>query len=269
QSHVYVLRSRADCTELIAALESKARVVIAGASFIGLEAAAALRHRGVDVTVVAPEPVPFARVLGEEIGRMLHARHEREGVTMRLGRTIKQINERDVVLDNDDVIPAELVLLGVGVRPVLQLAESAGLSVDKGVIVDEYLQTSAAGIYAAGDIARYPDPRTGQLIRIEHWVLAQRQGQTAARNMLGRKEAFTAAPFFWTTQYDVTVSYVGHAAGWDAMQVSGSIDDLDCTVAYLQGGDVCAVVTINRDKVSLNAEVAFEQNLNLLQVAHS
>jgi NADPH-dependent 2,4-dienoyl-CoA reductase/sulfur reductase-like enzyme/nitrite reductase/ring-hydroxylating ferredoxin subunit len=269
QAHVHVLRTRADCTRLIGTLAAKPRVVIAGASFIGLEAAAALRQRGVDVTVVAPEAVPFARVLGEEIGRMLQARHEREGVTMRLGRTIKQINERDVVLDNGDILPADVVLLGVGVRPALQLAESASLRVDKGVIVDEYLQTSARGIYAAGDIARYPDPRTGELIRIEHWVLAQRQGQTAARNMLGRKEAFTAAPFFWTTQYDVTVSYVGHAGAWDSMQVSGSIEDLDCTVAYLQGGEARAIVTINRDTVSLNAEVAFERNLNLLQVANS
>jgi NADPH-dependent 2,4-dienoyl-CoA reductase/sulfur reductase-like enzyme len=269
QPHVHVLRTRADCTRLIASLDSKPRVVIAGASFIGLEAAAALRHRGLDVTVVAPESVPFARVLGEDIGRMLQTRHEREGVKMRLGHTIGQINERDVVLDNGDSVPAGIVLLGVGVRPVLQLAESASLRVDKGVIVDEFLQTSAQGIYAAGDIARYPDPRTGELTRIEHWVLAQRQGRTAARNMLGRKEAFTAAPFFWTTQYDITVSYVGHAAGWDSMQVSGSIDDLDCTVAYLQGGEVRAIVTINRDKVSLNAEVAFENNLNLLQVANS
>ncbi len=266
QAHVHVLRTRADCTRLIGALEKSTRVVIAGASFIGMEAAAALKQRGVDVTVVAPEAIPFVRVLGEDIGRTLLARHEREGVRFHLGRTIKQINERDVVLDNDEILAADLVLLGVGVRPVTALAESVGLRMDKGVIVNEFLETSAAGVYAAGDIARYPDPRSGELIRIEHWVVAQRQGQAAARNMIGKRKAFTAVPFFWTAQYDVTVSYVGHAAAWDSAQVQGSVEDLDCSVAYLHDGRVRAVATINRDRESLRTEVAFERNDNLQQV---
>jgi 3-phenylpropionate/trans-cinnamate dioxygenase ferredoxin reductase subunit len=265
RGHVHVLRTRGDCTALIASLRDDARVVIAGASFIGLEAAAALRQRGVAITVVAPEAVPFARVLGEDVGRMLRSRHERAGVAFRLGRTIAQINDTDVVLDNGDVIPADVVLLGVGVRPAVGLAEAAGLRVENGVIVNEFLETSAPGVYATGDIARYPDPRSGKLIRVEHWVVAERQGRAVARNIAGRREAFTAVPFFWTTQYDVTVSYVGHAAAWDAMRVDGSIDGLDCTIAYLEGADVRAVVTINRDKVSLNAEVAFERNQDLLQ----
>ena len=264
--HVHVLRTRADCTRLIAGLGTNTRVVVAGASFIGLEAAAALKQRGADVTVVAPEDIPFARVLGEEIGRALRARHERAGVTFRLGRTLKQINERDVVLDSDEVIAADLVLLGVGVRPAIALAEAAGLQVDKGVIVDEFLQASAPGVFAAGDIARYPDPRSNELIRIEHWVLAERQAQTAARNLMGAREPFTAVPFFWTTQYDVTVSYVGHASHWDEYHISGSVDDLDCAITYLVAGEVRAVATINRDQVSLNAEVAFERNENLRQV---
>ena len=266
RGHVHVLRSRADCTRLIASLDGKPRVVVAGASFIGLEAAAALRQRGIGVTVVAPEVVPFARVLGEDVGRVLQSRHEREGVRFHLGRTLKQIGEREVVLDNEEVVPADLVLLGVGVRPALQLAEAAGLRTDKGVVVDEFLETSVPGVYAAGDIARYPDLRSGELVRIEHWVLAQRQAQAAARNILGAREAFTAVPFFWTTQYDVTVSYVGHAAAWDSTHVDGSVAALDCTISYLNGGQVLAVATINRDRVSLNAEAAFERNLNPVPV---
>ena len=258
--HVLVLRTRADCTRLIAALKDDTHVVIAGASFIGLEAAAALKQRGVGVTVVAPEPVPFARVLGEELGRMLHARHEQQGVQFRLGHTLKQINASDVVLDNGETLPADVVLLGVGVRPALALAEAAGLRVDNGVIVDQYLESSSPGIYAAGDIARFPDARTGELVRIEHWVVAQRQGQTVARNILGRREPFHSVPFFWTTQHDVTLAYVGHAQQWDEARVSGSIEQLDCTVSYVNQGRVLAVTTINRDDEALRAEVAFERN---------
>ena len=259
QPHVFVLRSRADCTSLIAALSEGARVVIAGASFIGLEAAAALTQRGAAVTVVAPEQIPFARVLGEEMGRMLHARHEQHGVQFRLGHTLQQINEKSVVLDNGETLPADVVLLGVGVRPVLSLAESAGLRVEQGVIVDQYLETSVPGIYAAGDIARFPDARTSELVRIEHWVVAERMGATAARNMLGRREPFRSVPFFWTTQHDVTVAYVGHAAAWDELRVSGSIAKLDCEVSYLTQGRVLAVTTINRDLDALRAEALLEQ----------
>lgn len=258
QPHVLVLRSRADCTRLIAGLTPNAHVVIAGASFIGLEAAAALRQRGVDVSVVAPEAVPLARVLGDDVGHVLRDRHERAGVRFHLGHTIAQIGERDVVLDNGERLPANLVLLGVGVRPSVSLAETAGLRVENGVVVSELLETSVRGIFAAGDIARYPDPRTGELVRVEHWVHAQRQGQAAARNLLGHAEPYRAVPFFWTTQYDITVSYVGHAARWDSTRVGGSIADLDCAIEYLSGDRVRAIVTINRDRASLEAEVGFE-----------
>jgi NADPH-dependent 2,4-dienoyl-CoA reductase/sulfur reductase-like enzyme/nitrite reductase/ring-hydroxylating ferredoxin subunit len=257
-AHVHVLRSRADCQRLIAALSDQPRIVIAGASFIGLEAAAALKQRGADVTVVAPEQIPFARVLGPQVGRVLQQRHEQHGVRFLLGRTLQRIDPRHVELDNGELLQADLVLLGVGVRPNLALAEQAGLRVDNGVLVDEYLETSVPGIYAAGDIARFPDARTGEPTRIEHWVVAERQGRTAARNMLGRRERFTSVPFFWTSQHDVTVAYVGHASHWDDARVDGDVAQLDCAISYLEGGRPLAVATINRDLAALRAEVAFE-----------
>jgi NADPH-dependent 2,4-dienoyl-CoA reductase/sulfur reductase-like enzyme len=207
---------------------------------------------------VAPESVPFERVLGAEVGRLLQSRHGEHDVRFRLGRTLKQISAKTVTLDNDEIIEADLVLLGVGVRPLITLAEQAGLNVDNGVLVNEFLQSSVPNIFAAGDIARFPDPRTGDSIRVEHWVVAQRQGQVAARNMLGRREPYRVIPFFWTHQYDVGISYVGHARQVDRVEVDGSLADLDCKVSYFTNDQVSAVATINRDLEALQAEVAFE-----------
>ncbi|HUF49845.1 MAG TPA: FAD-dependent oxidoreductase [Longimicrobiales bacterium] len=257
QAHVYTLRSLADCHALIAAAARAPHVVIVGASFIGLEAAAALRMRGAAVTVVAPEPVPFARVLGAEIGTMLRDLHEQHGVQFRLGRTIARILETAVVLDDGSRLDAGAVLLATGVRPVVELAAQAGLAVDNGVLVDEFLETSVPGVYAAGDIAALPGMR-GERVRIEHWVVAQRQGQAAARNMLGQRATFRDVPFFWTQHYDVPVAYVGHAAAWDRAAVDGSPSAHDCRVRYYAGDELLAVATINRDEESLRAELAFE-----------
>lgn len=258
QSHVYVLRSLEDCRAIISAIESKPKTVIAGASFIGMEAAASLRARGVDVTVVAPERVPFERVLGAELGRVLQAEHMRNDVRFFGGRTLAEIKRDRVVLDDGTEIEAGLVLLGVGVRPLTQLAEAAGLTTDRGVIVDKYLRTSDPNVYAAGDICRYPDPRTGEMIRIEHWVVAQRQGQAAARNILGRDEPFASVPFFWTHQYDIGIAYVGHAATFDAVEVEGRPEAHDCRVSYLRGGRALAVATVGRDEEALRAEAEME-----------
>ena len=152
-----------------------------------------------------------------------------------------------------------MFVVGVGVRPALELAEKAGLTVDRGVVVDAYLQTSAPGVYAAGDLARYPDPVSGERVRIEHWVVAERQGQAAAKNMLGQSEPFRAVPFFWSQHYDVPINYIGHAESWDHIDVAGSVRDKDALVAYRRKGRVLAVATIYRDKASLQAEVCFEQ----------
>jgi 3-phenylpropionate/trans-cinnamate dioxygenase ferredoxin reductase subunit len=233
-------------------------VVIAGASFIGMEAASSLRARGLDVTVVAPEEAPFARTLGVELGGFLWSLHEEHGVRFALGSTVAEVREREVVLDDGSVLPADLVLLGVGVRPLVDLAATAGLDTADGVEVDAYLETRIPGIFAAGDIARFPDARTGEAARVEHWVVAQRQGQTAARNILGRRVRFDSVPFFWTHQYDVRVSYTGHAKRWDREERSGDARARDFAVRYVRDGAVLAVATVGRDQESLQAEVRLE-----------
>jgi NADPH-dependent 2,4-dienoyl-CoA reductase/sulfur reductase-like enzyme/nitrite reductase/ring-hydroxylating ferredoxin subunit len=257
-SQVFYLRSLEDSRAIIAATSSAKSAVVIGGSFIGLEAAAALRTRGLDVHVVAPESRPLEKILGAELGDFVRALHEKKGVVFHLGHTAKQIDASSVTLDDGTTLKADFVVIGVGVRPRDELASKAGLSMDRGVVVNEYLETSAPGIYAAGDIARYPDSISGARIRIEHWVVAERQGQVAARNILGKRDRFDQAPFFWSQHYDQSISYVGHAEKWDAVEIDGSVVDGDCVVRYLAGGKVLAVATVGRDRESLEAEVAME-----------
>ncbi|TAM01278.1 MAG: pyridine nucleotide-disulfide oxidoreductase [Paraburkholderia sp.] len=257
--HVYTLRSLADSRAIIARAASARRVVVIGASFIGLEVAASLRTRGLEVHVVAPERRPMERVLGPEMGDFVRQLHEEHGVVFHLENTVDAIDAQRVSLKAGGSVEADLVVAGVGVRPRLTLAEQAGLAINRGVVVDACLQTSVPGIFAAGDIARWPDPHSGADIRVEHWVVAQRQGQTAAMNLIGGHEKFDSVPFFWSQHYDVPINYVGHAESWDELSVEGSIAARDCVLRYKRAGRVIAVASIYRDVDSLRAEVEMER----------
>jgi apoptosis-inducing factor 3 len=260
-AQVHYLRSLVDSRAISAAAAAAQRAVVVGASFIGLEVAASLRARKLEVHVVAPEAVPLERVMGKVLGGFIKSLHEEKGVVFHLGRKPERIEPDAVVLDDGARLAADLVVIGVGVRPRLALAEEAGLALDKGVSVNEFLETSVGGVYAAGDIARWPDPHSGERIRVEHWVVAQRMGQTAARNLLGARERFTLVPFFWSAHYDVSINYVGHAERSDRVAVEGSAAERDVAVRFEREGKTLAVATIFRDTVSLQAELAMERAL--------
>ncbi|HEY2049460.1 MAG TPA: FAD-dependent oxidoreductase [Caulobacteraceae bacterium] len=255
--NIFLLRSLADAQALSEAAQKAKVAVVIGASFIGLEVAAALRKRGLEVHVVAPEPVPFETILGAEVGRWVQGVHQAKGVVFHLGTQARRFAGGLVSLDDGTTIAADIVAVGVGVTPRVTLAEGAGLAVDNGVVVDDRLR-AAPGIFAVGDIARYPDPVSGQLIRVEHWVHAQRQGQHAARVILGEDRPFTDPPFFWSAHYDQTLNYAGHADSFDPPNTDGSISGYDAAVRYEKDGRLLAVVTLGRDLESLQAEAAFE-----------
>jgi NADPH-dependent 2,4-dienoyl-CoA reductase/sulfur reductase-like enzyme/nitrite reductase/ring-hydroxylating ferredoxin subunit len=258
--HVHTLRSLADSRAIIEAAGRVESAVVIGASFIGLEVAASLRDRGLTVHVVAPEAVPMERILGPDLGRFIRELHEAHGVQFHLGQTVAAIDTSSVTLKDRSKLGAELVVMGVGVRPAVELAERAGLATDKGITVDENLRTSDADVFAAGDIARWPDSHSGKRIRVEHWVVAERQGAAAARNMLGMAQPFDDVPFFWSQHYDVQINYVGHAEEWDTIDVAGSLAERQCIVAFRKAGETLAVASIGRDLDSLKAEFEMEQN---------
>lgn len=258
-ARLFHLRYLADSRAIIEAAGSASHAVVVGASFIGLEVAASLRSRGLQVHVVAPEPVPLARIMGDDLGRYIHGLHESKGVRFHLGRTVWSLGDDHVVLDDGSRIDADFVVAGIGVRPRTGLAEAAGIEVDNGVIVNELLETSASGIWAAGDVARWPDRRLGRPVRVEHWVVAQRMGRAAARNVLGANEPFLAAPFFWSQHYDATIAYVGHAPEWDTAELEGDPREMDCAVTFRKEGRRLAVASIFRDELSLRTEVEMER----------
>jgi len=259
QKHVHTLRSLADCRSIIAQAKNAKRAVVIGASFIGLETAAALRARDIEVHVVAPEKRPLERVFGPQLGDFIRALHEEHGVKFHLENSVTAIDGKRVTLKTGGTLDADLVVIGVGVRPRVALAEKAGLATDKGVSVNEFMETSTPGIYAAGDIARWPDAISGERIRVEHWVVAERQGQIAALNMMGIRTPLASAPFFWSQHYDVPINYVGHAEKWDAIDIDGDVMKRDCVVRYKLDGRVMAVASIYRDKDSLEAGVEMER----------
>lgn len=257
--HVHTLRTFADSKSIVERARHAKRAVVVGAGFIGLEVAAALRERGVGVDVVAPVS-PLGKVLGPEVGEFLERLHQEHGVVFHIGEGVASISETAVRLTSGRMLPADLVVVGIGVRPAIALAEGAGLRVERGIVVNERLETSAPGVFAAGDVARWTDPRFGGAIRVEHWVVAERMGAAAARAILGRPGAFRDVPFFWSAHYDLVFAYVGHAERWDRIEIHGSLAARDATLAYREGDRTRAVVTIGRDRTSLEAELAFERD---------
>jgi NADPH-dependent 2,4-dienoyl-CoA reductase/sulfur reductase-like enzyme len=260
-SDVLVLRTLKDCRAIIERAKTARRAVVLGASFIGLEVAASLRARDIEVHVVAPEKHPMEKILGPDFGRLVHAIHEQHGVVPHLGETVRGLEGKRMTLSGGSVLEADLIVAGLGVRPRVGLAEAAGLRIDRGVAVDAFLETSAPGIFAAGDIARWPDRLTREAIRVEHWVVAERQGQTAASNMLGQREPFNVVPFFWSQHYDVPINYVGHADSWDELAVEGDIANKDGLVRMRRAGRTLAVASVFRDLESLEAEVSLEREV--------
>jgi NADPH-dependent 2,4-dienoyl-CoA reductase/sulfur reductase-like enzyme/nitrite reductase/ring-hydroxylating ferredoxin subunit len=256
--HVCYLRSLSDSRRIIGKAKNAKRAVVIGASFIGLEVAASLRERKLEVAIVGKGSLPLEKILGRELGNLIRETHEEHGVKFHLGRTPAIIQDRQVQLDDGTMLDCDLVVVGIGVRPNTSLAETAGIATDDGVLVNEFLETNIPGIFAAGDIARWPDPRAGR-IRVEHWVVAERQGQTAARNILGAREPFVAPPFFWSNHFDLHIRYVGHGSGSDRATVSGDLKAKNASVIFRARDKLTAVASVGRDLENLNAEAGLER----------
>ena len=256
--HVCYLRTLTDSRRIIEKAKNANSAVVIGSSFIGLEVAWSLRERKLEVAVVGRGSVPLRKVLGTQMGNLVRETHEAHGVKFHFGRTPAAIHDRHVQLDDGTKLDCDLVVVGIGVRPNTHLAEQAGIATDNGVLVNQFLETNVPGIFAAGDIARWPDPRAGR-IRVEHWVVAQRQGQTAARNILGAREPFTIPPFFWSNHFDLQIHYVGHGSSGDEARVSGDLKAKDGSVSFRSDGKLSAVASVGRDRENLEAEVALER----------
>ena len=265
--HVHYLRTLTDSRALVEKALVAKRAVVIGASFIGLEVAASLRARNIDVQIVGTETTLMKKVLGPQVGDYLRRVHEDHGVTFHLGTTATAIDDKCVTLESGERLPADFVVIGIGVKPATSIAEDAGIALDRGVAVNEYLETNAPGVFAAGDIARWPDQLSGDAIRVEHWIVAERQGQVAAHNILGRRERFDYIPFFWTEQYDFSLAYVGHAERWDDVEIVGSLEARDCTIIYKRDGRELAKAFVHRDLDGLRTELEFERRIAAAEVA--
>jgi NAD(P)H-nitrite reductase large subunit len=253
--HVHVLRTLADSRRIIAAAANAKAAVLIGGGFIGLEVAASLRARKVPVTVLVREKITLDRVLGDTMGAFVEALHVENGVQFsRAG--VSAIDATGVTLADGQRLPADLVVMGVGVRPRVELAEAAGLRVDNGIVVDDRLRTSAPDVYAVGDVARFP--WAGTPARVEHFVHAERMGFVAARNILGHDQAFKLTPFFWSQHYDVPIAYAGVGA-WDAVEVIGDPAKRDVLAVYRAGVRPVALASIYRDGESLRFEDLLER----------
>ena len=247
---VAYLRVMGDSDALRDAITAASRVVVIGAGWIGSEVAASARHLGAQVAIVAPEAVPLERVLGLEIGGIYRDLHTEHGVDLHLSTQIEAIvgnggAAAGVRTTDGVVIEGDLVVVGVGVTPRVELARDAGLTLENGILVDEFLATSAADVFAAGDVAATWNPRYNMRIRMEHWANAQNQGQSAARNMLGQDAAYTKLPYFYSDQYDLSMEYNGYAVDWDRVVVRGDGPGRQFLAFWLKDGHVLACMNAN------------------------
>lgn len=250
--NVFTLRQAQDARAILEASKQAKKVVIVGSGFIGMEVASSLNQQGLDVTIVTPSAVPFEKVLGKKVGKLMMQIHESHGVKFKLESRATAFKGdkkvESVELDNGDILPADMVVVGIGVQPATDFIEGIALDEnDQSIPVNQYLQ-AAPNVYAAGDIAQFPHFITGQPVRIEHWRLAMQHGRTAARNMTGESVAFESVPFFWTGQYDVNLRYIGHAEKWDDIVIQGSLEDKSFLAFYVKDEQALAVAGIGRDQ---------------------
>ena len=261
---VFTLRSQEDAEALIAAAANAERAVVIGASFIGMEAAASLVHRGLRVTVVGPETTPFERILGADVGGVVQAHHGERGTSFALGHGVTRIAGDDAVraveLDDGTTLEADLVVVGIGVQPVTEFVRGVGLDPDGGLPVDARLRV-APGVWAAGDVARYREPHTGSDVRIEHWRLAEQHGRAAAADIAGRGEPFAGVPFFWTQHFDLELGYAGAGQGWDEVELVGDPAARDFTAFYSREDRLLAACGTQRDEIGAFVELMREGRL--------
>ncbi|SAL82202.1 FAD-dependent pyridine nucleotide-disulfide oxidoreductase [Caballeronia arvi] len=264
--HVHLLRTREDARAILQSLEGRKRAVIVGASFIGLEAASCLRKRDIDVTVVAPGKVPFAKQFGERIGEMFRKLHEQNGVTFHMNARVSAFrgsNEvREVILDSGEKLAADVVLAGTGVGPATSFLSGVTLEDDGGVRVDDTM-LAAPALYAAGDIARFPLPRSDQNVRIEHWRVAQQHARVAAYNMAGSPRKYVGVPYFWTYHYEKTFDYLGHVNEPDSIEIDGDPDAQHFIAYLMKDGRVGAVVACEHDAAVCRLAEAMREPLTL------
>ena len=246
---IYNLRDLADADRLRAAIAAATNVAVVGAGWIGCEVAASARQLNVEVAMVEAAPVPLGRVLGEEMGRFYADVHAAHGVKMHLGVGIESFagtgRVEEVRLVDGQKIACDLAVVGVGVTPRVELGQAGGLEIDNGIVTDEYLATSAAGVYAAGDVANAWHPTFGRRIRLEHWSSALNQGPTAARNMLGQPTPYTKVPYFFSDQYDIGMEYSGYAATWDQVIFRGDPASREFIAFWVHDGKVAAGMNVN------------------------
>jgi apoptosis-inducing factor 3 len=248
----FVLRSWSHAKSIISAMGNGKIAVIVGGGFIGLEAAASMRKRGLEVHVVMHEKYPMMRVFGERIGRYLQTVHEKEGVIFHPEKSLKEIiginRVENAVMTDGNRIETDIVLVGVGILPAVDFLEGTGLVVDGAVPVDSRLQTKEPTIFAAGDIARVPTPPYGQSLRCEHWAVAERQGQHAARSMLGSEASYNEIPFFWTRQYEESLKYIGFAGEYENIAYRGNVEGGRFLAGFYREGRLQAVAGLRKDK---------------------